>query len=497
MKSQLLSLYQQRFGHRPEAIIDLRAHGSNRKLFRLIDQDGTSVVGVFGPDHEENRAFLSYSRALRSVGLPVPEIHIADEAQGLYLEEDLGDITLFDALAAARNGDEFPPDVLEHYRRVVDLLPVVQVDGGRAIDYSVAYPSAEFDRRSMAWDLNYFKYHFLKLAGIPFNEARLQSDFERLCDFLLTADRSHFLYRDFQSRNIMLRGGEPWLIDYQGGRRGALQYDIASLLYDAKADLPEPLREELLGRYMDALADRVAFDRDRFVEEYRGYVLIRILQALGAYGYRGFFERKPLFLASVPYAIRNIERVLERGLPVDLPELRMVFERIAASDLRDPGMVATVGNAPVAEGLPEATAAVVEDDGLTVTVRSFSYRRGYPAENSEHGGGFVFDCRSLHNPGRYEPYKALCGLDAEVVEFLEREESVEAFWDGVRALVDGAVRAYMERGFSNVSVAFGCTGGQHRSVYFAERLSRHLRKEYPTVRVVLEHREKERWPARR
>jgi aminoglycoside/choline kinase family phosphotransferase len=487
MKSQLLSLYERHFGHRPEAIVDLRADGSNRSLYRLIDADGKSVVGVHGPDHEENRAFLSYSRTFRSLGLPVPEIHIADEEAGLYLEEDLGDITLFNALTTARTSREVPPEIVAAYRRVVDLLPRVQVEGGRAIDFSVAYPCAEFDRRSMSWDLNYFKYHFLKLAHIPFNEARLEEDFSRLCDFLLEADRSSFLFRDFQSRNIMLRHGEPWLIDYQGGRRGALQYDIASLLYDAKADLPEELRAELLDAYLDALERYIPVDRGRFAELYRGFVLIRIMQAMGAYGYRGFFERKAHFLASVPYAIANIEILLERGLPVEMPELRRVFERISSSGLRGAQAAASGGTPiPASDDVPV----------LTVHLRSFSYRRGYPEDVGGQGGGFVFDCRSLHNPGRYEEYKALCGRDAEVIDFLEREEKVGEFWAGIRALVDGAVENYLERGFEHLSVAFGCTGGQHRSVYFTERLARHLRERFPTVAVELEHREEDRWPAR-
>lgn len=505
MKSQLLSLYQRHFGHRPRAIVDLRADGSNRSLYRLIDMDGSSVVGVHGPDPEENQAFISFSRAFRSIGLPVPEIHMFDEEQGIYLEEDLGDVTLFDRLTAARVGDEFPVELLPLYRKVVELLPRVQVEGGKVIDFSIAYPCSEFDRQSMVWDLNYFKYHFLKLAHIPFNEARLEADFSRLCDYLLQADRSHFLYRDFQSRNIMLRDGSPWLIDYQGGRRGALQYDLASLLYDAKAAIPDPLRDELLNDYLGALSAYQEVDRDRFIELYRGFVLIRIMQAMGAYGYRGFFERKAHFLASVPYAIRNIETLLERGLPIQLPELWRVLERIAESGMQGDAAqlheIVSSGESgeksaaiPATNGRESGTAEGSEParEPLTVGITSFSFKRGYPEGNPEHGGGFVFDCRALHNPGRYEEYKTLCGLDTPVVEFLEREEGVATFWENVKGLVEVAVRNYLERGFTYLSVSFGCTGGQHRSVYFAERLGQYLRETFPEVEIRIKHREQER-----
>ncbi len=506
MKSKLVSLYEAHFGCPPESIAALRADGSNRSLFRLVGPGRESVVGVWGPDFEENRAFIRFSQAFRSIGLPVPEIYAADQHAGIYLEEDLGDTTLFAALSAARAGADVPEALRGIYRDVVRLLSRVQIEGGRVVDYSVAYPCAEFDRQSMMWDLNYFKYHFLKLAKIPFNEARLETDFGTLCDLLLKADRSHFLYRDFQSRNIMLRDGAPWLIDYQGGRRGALQYDIASLLYDAKADLPDSLRDDLLNSYLDALCEHIRVDRDRFMEAYRGYVLIRIMQAMGAYGYRGFYEGKTHFLESVPFAVANIRRLLAVGLPVAMPELRGVLERIAdAEPYKRPlphkpeGAApahASVANASIAVQQPVMAGAPPMADRLSVRITSFSFRRGYPADSTEHGGGFVFDCRSLHNPGRYDRYKALCGLDGDVVEFLEREEKVQTFWQSVHTLAESAVENYLERGFALLSISFGCTGGQHRSVYFAERLARHLRERFPEIELLVQHREEERWPAR-
>ncbi len=456
----------------------LEGDGSNRTLFRIVGPSYETAIGVYGPDREENRAFLDYSRALRSAGLAVPEIYAADEERRMYIEEDLGDTTLFDALASARRHEEgeFPPSMLPLYQRVVRELPRFQVLGGRVIDYSVAYPRAEFDRQSILWDLNYFKYHFLKLAHIPFNEARLEKDFKTFTAFLIRADRRHFLYRDFQSRNVMIREGEPWFIDYQGGRRGALQYDLASLLYDAKAALPEAVRDRLLDDYLDALSELIEVDRDRFCHFYRGYVFVRILQAMGAYGYRGFFERKIRFLQSVPPAIDNIERILRKdGLPIELPELHAVLQRIVEADwLRQK------------PSRPQP--------GLTVQIGSFSYRHGYPEDTGGHGGGFVFDMRALHNPGRYAEYTELCGLDRPVATFLDGIPEVERYWNHVRALVDLQVETYLTRGFNSLSVHFGCTGGQHRSVYFAEKLAAHVRERYPEVNVILGHRERARWP---
>ncbi|HEY7820097.1 MAG TPA: phosphotransferase, partial [Vicinamibacteria bacterium] len=308
MHDALLRLYRETRGQRPAAVVSLAGDGSQRTYHRLIAGDGSTLVGAFGPDPDENRAFLSFSRAFRSIELPVPEIHAVDETAGVWLEEDLGETSLFDFLeqARVREAGGFPASAVAVYRRVLELLPRFQVEGDAVVDYSVAHPHSAFDRRSILWDLNYFKYHFLKLAHIPFHEARLERDFETLTEFLLETPREFFLYRDFQSRNVMVRGEDPWFIDYQGGRRGAPQYDVASLLYDAKADLPDELREELLDWYLDALEGHVALERDAFRRHYRGYVLVRIMQAMGAYGYRGFFERKPRFLQSVPYAAANI-----------------------------------------------------------------------------------------------------------------------------------------------------------------------------------------------
>lgn len=482
-EGRVRALYRERFGTPPTRTERVAGDGSPRTYLRLVAGDGSSVIGGYGPEPDENVAYLSFSRSFREIDLPVPEIYAEDLEAGVWLEEDLGDTTLFDHLDSARHreGGSFPASVVPLYRRVLEILPRFQVEGGRVVDYDVAYPREAFDRQSIQWDLNYFKYHFLKLAHVPFREESLERDFDRLARFLLRADRRHFLYRDFQSRNVMIRDGEPWFIDYQGGRRGALQYDPASLLYDAKADLPPELRDELLEGYLDALEGRLgSLDRDLFREHYRGYVLVRMMQAMGAYGYRGFYERKPRFLQSVPYAVRNLDRLLEAGLPIRLPELEAVFGRIAEGwatekETRGPG---------------------VEPSDLRIRLVSFSYRSGYPEDTEGHGGGYVFDCRGLTNPGRRTAFADLTGRDRPVAEYLEGRREVESFWSGVRSLVEGQVRTYLERGFTSLTVAFGCTGGQHRSPYLAERLARHLRGEFPEVDVRVEHREREAWPGR-
>jgi aminoglycoside/choline kinase family phosphotransferase len=476
MQERLIELYRARFGAAPTAVLALAGDGSNRAYRRLLGGD-EPVIGVMGPDPEENRAFLSFTRAFLDIDLPVPELYGADEDGGVYLLEDLGDVTLFDALDEARasEGGSFPGSMVSRYREVVRWLPRFQVRGGRVVDYSDAYPREAFDRQSILWDLNYFKYHFLKLAHVPFSEARLEQDFETLIGFLLDTGRDHFMYRDFQSRNVMLKNGSPRFIDYQGGRRGAPEYDIASILYDAKADLPEDLRRNLLDEYLEALAKETPVDADRFRISYRGYVLVRIMQALGAYGYRGFFERKPRFLRSVPFAARNLGTLLEEGLPVEVPELERVFARIASA-----------WSAPDSEP---------GHAGLALHVFSFSYRRGYPEPVDGHGGGFVFDCRSVPNPGREPAYRRRTGTDAGVVRFLEQKEETERYWVSVRDLCEGHVSEYLRRGFESLTVSFGCTGGQHRSVYFAERLASHVRAMFPDVRVNVHHREEPYWPA--
>src|SRR5882724_8224687 len=444
--------------------------GSGRKIIRISNEKARAIGILYGV-REENVAFLEFSRHFRRHGLPVPEIYGEDLDQAAYLEEDLGDTSLFEFLSKNRTGENISTEVGDAYRKVIATLPRFQAQAGCDLNYKVCYPRDSFDRQSISWDLNYFKYYFLRLAGIPFSEQALEDDFNRLTKFLLSAPRDYFLYRDFQSRNIMLRDGVPFFLDYQGGRKGALQYDIASLLYDAKADLPPELRQQLLDHYLDTLAGFVTLDRETFMQHYYAYVYIRIMQALGAYGFRGFYERKAHFLQSVPYALKNVRWLLHNvKLPIALPTLMDAFNSMLASEKL--------------QGLAS------EADNLVVQIFSFSFHRGWPKDESGNGGGLVFDGRSLPNPGREERFKALTGRDAPVIDYLNQEESVHRFLASASSLVDASVSEYQRRGFKNLMVSFGCTGGQHRSVYLAEHMAKHLRSRNG-VEVVLRHRELE------
>ncbi len=429
--------------------------GSGRRIIRLSNEKA-SAIGILYDVREENAAFLEFSRHFRKHKLPVPEIYAEDLSRGAYLEQDLGDTTLFQFLSDHRSGDNIAAEAVQAYRKAVAALPRFQVEAGRDLNYKHCYPRGSFDRQSIAWDLNYFKYYFLRLAGIPFSEQALEDDFGRLTKFLLSANRDYFLYRDFQSRNIMLLDGEPWFLDYQGGRKGALHYDIASLLYDAKADLPAELRQSLLSEYLQALSKYVDLSRDAFMEHYYAYVYIRIMQALGAYGFRGFYERKPHFLQSVPYALNNLRWLLHNTkLPIAIPALTKAFQSMLGSEQLQ----------TIASG----------SKNLVVRIFSFSFHVGLPKDDTGHGGGFVFDARSIPNPGRDQRFRALTGKDAPVVEYLEQQESAHKFLANATALVDASVSDYQRRGFKSLMVSFGCTGGRHRSVYLAEQLGKHLR----------------------
>jgi aminoglycoside/choline kinase family phosphotransferase len=468
----LQKLFEQHFQMPAARIQPLQGQlgGSGRNILRLSSAQ-QSAIGILYGVREENVAFLDFSRHFRRHGLPVPEIYGEDLSQGAYLEEDLGDTTLFEFLSQNRAGENIAPQAVEAYRKVVAQLPRFQIEAGRDLNYKVCYPRSSFDRQSIAWDLNYFKYYFLRLAGIPFNEQALEDDFDSLTNFLLSANCDYFLYRDFQSRNIMLNAGQPYFLDYQGGRKGALQYDIASLLYDAKADLTPSLRQELLDLYIEKVGGFIEIEREAFLHHYYSYVYVRILQALGAYGFRGFYERKPHFLQSVPYALKNLRWLLHNvELPIALPTLMEAFNSMLASEKL--------------QGL------AAEADNLTVRILSFSFHRGMPKDESGHGGGFVFDGRSLPNPGREERFKKLTGKDAPVIDYLNQQESVHQFLASVMSLVDASVSEYRRRGFKSLMVSFGCTGGQHRSVYLAEQLAKRLRGRNG-VEVIVRHRELE------
>ena len=470
---EILSRLAQTFsGQSVTAVVALPKSGSHRAYYRITLQDDTTLIGAYNDDLDENRAFFAYTRFFSSKGFPVPTLLAVAEDELHYLQNDLGNLTLYDHLFANRTEKGPAPETIAYYEKAVRALPALQLSGKEGLDFSVAYPRAAFDRQSMQWDLNYFKYFFLKLTNVPFNEQKLEDDFNTLMDYLLTADSDYFLYRDFQSRNIMLKEGEVYFIDYQGGRKGALQYDLASLLYQVRADLSPDLREHLLNVYLNALSERMPVDRKAFVSYFQGFVLIRILQAMGAYGYRGYFERKSHFLQSIPFAVKNLEGLLDHyELPVALPELTRVLRALIASDFVKPYQ-------------PGA--------GLTVRVQSFSYRAAIPQDPSPNGGGFVFDCRALPNPGREPQYRAFTGRDSCVQEYLLAYSEVHDFENHVFALVDAAIDNYLSRRFDHLMVSFGCTGGQHRSVFFAERTAQHIARKYPDVNIILKHTAQEK-----
>ena len=456
-------------GKQPITCAALAQSGSHRRYYRFIFEEGNTLIGTYNEDVTENKAFFEYTRFFAAQQLNVPALLAVHEDQKHYLLNDLGTQTLYDKLCETKKENGDFQKVMDYYKKVVAALPKFQLTAKKGLDMSVAYPRAAFDRQSMQWDLNYFKYYYLKMVYVPFNEQLLEDDFQRFMDYLLSIDDDYFLYRDFQSRNIMVNQDDVWFIDYQGGRKGALQYDIASLLYDAKADLSPEIRQELLECYMDNLAQYIPIDRKRFTTDFNAFALIRIMQAMGAYGYRGYFEKKAHFLQSVPYAIRNMRYLLQHNaLPANLPELRHVLQTVVDSYVE-----------PVKE----------ESDILTVTVQSFSYKKGIPEDNSGNGGGFVFDCRALPNPGREKRYATFTGKDDCVIEYLQQYKEVETFVNHVCALVDMSVENYLERRFTHLTVNFGCTGGQHRSVYFAEQTAAHLREKYPQIAVELRHRE--------
>ena len=447
----------------------LAQSGSHRRYYRISFDDNSTLIGAYNDDVAENLAFFEYTRFFAAQHLNVPTLLTVHEDQKHYLLNDLGTQTLYDKLCVTRKENGDFQEVMDYYKKVVAALPKFQMTAKKGLDMSVAYPRAAFDRQSMQWDLNYFKYYYLKMVYIPFNEQLLEDDYQRFMDYLLNVDDNYFLYRDFQSRNIMVYQDDVWFIDYQGGRKGALQYDIASLLYDAKADLSPEIRQELLECYMDHLAQYIPIDRKQFTAYFNAFSLIRIMQAMGAYGYRGYFERKAHFLQSVPYAIRNMRYLLsQNALPDNLLELRRVLQTVVDSYVE-----------PAKE----------KSDILTVTIQSFSFKKGIPEDKSGNGGGFVFDCRALPNPGREKRYATFTGKDDCVKEYLEQYKEVETFVNHVCALVDMSVDNYLERKFTHLTANFGCTGGQHRSVYFAERTAAHLREKYPQIVVELLHRE--------
>lgn len=464
--NELTNLYTRHYSAAPESIVPLTGSASNRKYFRLSG-GGRSCIGVVGTDARENEAFLTIARHFHAKDINVPEIYAVSEDRMSYIQEDLGNVVLFDMLTQARKAGEGMEHVEALLCKTMSMLPKIQYEGAEGLDFSVCYPQPAFDRRMVMFDLNYFKYCFLKPSGLEFDEVVLQDDFERFADDLLVEDTDTFLYRDFNARNVMVCGDEPYFVDFQGGRRGPVYYDVASFVWQARARYPEASRQRMLDTYLEALTAYRHVDRAAFVERLDLFILFRLLQVLGAYGFRGLVEQKANFVTSIPAAISELRSVLD-GFSGKYPCMTDILCQMCA--------------------LPRFE-ELSSDGVLEVKVYSFSFKKGVPYDQSGNGGGYVFDCRSIHNPGRYEPYKKLTGRDEPVIKFLEDDGEVFGFLEHVYGVVDPHVETYSKRGFTNLMVGFGCTGGQHRSVYCAEHLAHHLAQKYPGIRVRLIHRE--------
>lgn len=466
---ELEILFEEYTKQKPDSIYELPSSGSNRRYFRITGS-GMSLIGAKGLDVAENLAFMEISKHFRLKGLPVPQVLCASKDNMFYLQEDLGDITLFNTIRQGRETSNFSPDEVALLKKTIATLPKLQFEGGKGLDYNICFPQPEFDERNVWFDCNYFKYCFLKTTGIEFSEIKLHDDLTKMAaDLLEDGNEETFMYRDFQARNVMLVDGNPYFIDFQGGRKGPLYYDLASFVWQAKANYPTSLKEELIETYREALKKYVDIPEETFYRKLRLFVLFRTMQVLGAYGFRGYFEKKPHFLQSVPFAIDNLRKLIQEQPFDEYPYIQKLLEELTTmrqfSDLR-------------------------VERKLEVRIFSFSYKKGIPVDTSGNGGGYVFDCRAINNPGKYDHFKHFTGLDKEVIEFLENDGEVTKFLAHVYDLADAHVTRYMERKFTNLMFSFGCTGGQHRSVYCAQHLAEYLAKKY-NITVIVYHREQD------
>lgn len=453
--------------------LDIKAiaeSGSSRKYYRIETSNGP-VMGAYNANTEENEAFFYLTEHFGAIGLQVPQLLAVNEQRNCYLQSDLGDETLFSLIQRDLTSGGYTNRTKQLVQQTLDQLVRFQMEGDRGLDYNKVYPMPCFDKQAVMDDLDYFKYYFVKpRAEIVFNETRLKAEFSRFADFICQAGNRGFMYRDFQSRNIMIHREQPYFIDYQGGRKGPLQYDVVSLLYQVKAQMPQSLRDEMLTYYKKALSayiDPKSIDFDRY---YPAFVYLRLMQVLGAYGFRGLIQKKAHFIESIPFALNELNNWNESYPLTEYPELQSIIHQISRA-------------------LPWAnrTLPLRGDSSLTVTVNSFSFKKGYPDDYSGNGGGFVFDCRALPNPGREPQFKTKTGRDWEVIEYLEAKPQTQVFLGHVKAIVGQSVDNYLERHFNHLMVSFGCTGGQHRSVFFAQSIADWIRKTYPNVNVKLNH----------
>lgn len=462
---KMLHLYTQTYGQEPKEITKLSGAGSNRQYFRISTHEGSSLIGVKGESLKENHAFITLAKHMHNKGLHVPSVVAVGDDEMTYLQEDLGSISLYDNIAACQKAGAWDDKTKEILHTILRDLPKLQFETAKGFDFNNCCREKEFCPMVIRWDLNYFKYCFLKLTGICFDEILLEEEFSLLESNLMKyydIKADSFLYRDFQSRNVMIKDNIPYYIDFQSGYKGPFYYDVASFLWQARAAYPDDLRESLLDTYISSLQTYYKISPDSFRKNLHHYVFFRLLQVLGAYGFRGLHEHKVMFIEPIAQALSQILKYDQ------YPYLHSLLTEIAQ--------------------LPQFQPHPAKGR-LTVRITSFSFRKGIPQDYSGNGGGFVFDCRAPHNPGRYAEYKKLTGLDKEVIEFLETNSSMIPFMENVYGLVDPAVETYIRREFTSLMVNFGCTGGQHRSVYGAQHLADHLAAKYPEIKIILVHRE--------
>ena len=461
-------------GETPKDILPIAASGSAREYYRIVTEN-RSLIGTYSSNVEENEAFLTFCKHFHELNLNVPEIYAVNEEHSCYLQSDFGDDNLFAHVQKALQSGGYGENTIRLFKKALSHLVKFQCLGHQGLDYSKAYPTPSFDRQSILNDLNYFKYYFLKPhEEIDFNETRLDKDFSAFADFVSQAPNDFFMYRDFQSRNIMVKDNELFFIDFQGGRRGPLNYDVVSLLYQVKAQIPQAVRDELIDYYKTELAQYVNPDEVKFDLYQPYFVYLRLLQVLGAYGFRGLIQKKSHFIESIPYALKELT-VWNKNHPLtDYPELQTIISQLSTL------------NYPLTLNSQLSTL----NFKLTVTINSFSFKKGYPNDFSGNGGGFVFDCRALPNPGREPEFKTKTGRDWEVIDYLMAKPQVHVFLAHVKGIIGQSVDNYIERHFSNLMISFGCTGGQHRSVFFAQTIYEWLKTTYPDINLKLNHIER-------
>jgi aminoglycoside/choline kinase family phosphotransferase len=472
----IVQLYKEWKGTEPSEIDVLPQSGSDRRYFRLHSA-GDSLIATYGNNVKENEAFIYFAHHFHRKGLNVPEIYAVNEDRTMYIQEDVGTVSLLDILEEKG----YVPEIYQLFKESLHQLARLQVLGDKDFDYSLCLTNKEFGKQAIMSDLLYFKYYFLDALAKPYDKQKLIDDFEALSNYLTHAEYKYFMFRDFQSRNILIKDKDIHFIDFQGGMKGAPQYDVASLLWQARANLPDDWKNNLLEDYMDAFETISGneLEKNIFRSQYNGYVLIRLLQVLGAYGFRGLFERKAQFLTSIPQALNNLKSFIDdNSIGISVPQFKKVLEICVDDEI-------TQRFTPIQAD---------ENTPLVVKICSFSYKKGIPQDSTGNGGGFVFDCRGIENPGRYEQYKTIHGRNKPVMEFLERQTRMQDFLNSVFDIIDISVENYILRGFTNLSVNFGCTGGQHRSVYAADALARHLKNKYK-VQIDLCHvvQEEKNW----